>query len=270
VTAPTEAGAGRVAFGISMLSWALNEEENVADFLARAEAFLTASATDFELVFIDDGSTDRTWDIVSGYQASRPWLRLYRNDRNRGSGYSAKRAIGLAAKDYLFWQTVDWSYDLTVLGPSLHLLKQYDILQGVRVNALSPVTLFRTRSDTPTKAFISIANYLLIRVLFGLPLHDYQNVTVYPRRLIQGIEIESESAFTSPECLLKVWWTGATIKEVPVTFRKRVRGQAKGTRPRALYVAIRDIVAFWLRRVVFGRRTERRRGAVVRWAERAG
>ena len=250
-----------------MLSWALNEEENIAEFLTRAEAFLTAASTDFELVLIDDGSTDATAAIAREWQATRPWLRVYSNDRNRGSGYSAKRAISLAAKDYLFWQTVDWSYDLTVLATSLHLLRRYDILQGVRTNALSPATAFRMRSDTPGKALISLVNYLLIRMLFRLPLHDYQNVTVYPRRLIQSIELETESAFTSPECLLKVWWKGVTIKEVPVVFLKRQRGEAKGTRPRAIWVAVRDIVRFWWLRVVLGRRADRQRGRVVPWHE---
>jgi len=249
-----------------MLSWALNEEENIRSFIERAEAFLTSAADDFELVLIDDGSTDRTAAIAAEYQASRPWLRLYANDRNRGSGYSAKRAISLARKDYLFWQTVDWSYDLTMLGPALHLLERYDILQGVRVNALS-TTFFRTRSDTPSKAMISILNYLLIRVLFGLPLHDYQNVTVYPTRLIQSIHIESESAFTSPECLLKVWWKGVTIKEVPVVFLKRERGDAKGTRVSAIRVAVRDVFRFWWRWVVRGQRLDHARGTVARWDE---
>lgn len=262
------AGPGQpVSFGLSMLAWALNEDENLAVFIERAEAFLTAASTDFELIFIDDGSTDRTWQIASDYAATRPWLRLYRNGRNRGSGYSAKRAISLATKDYVFWQTVDWSYDLTQLGPALPLLERYDVLQGVRVNALSPATLFHKRSDTPLKAFISVTNYLVIRMLFGLPLHDYQNVTVYPRRLIQSSELEAESAFTSPECLLKVWWKGVSIKEVPVNFLKRTHGQAKGTRLRAIQVAVYDIIRFWFRWVVLDRRPDRGRGTVSSWAE---
>src|SRR5207302_11477139 len=67
-------------------------------------------------------------------------------------------------------------------------------------------TLFRSRSDTPWKAFVSIINYGLIRVLFRLPLADYQNVTIYPRELIQSVKLETDSAFTNPECLLKTWW----------------------------------------------------------------
>jgi hypothetical protein len=75
----------RVPFGLSMLGWALNEEENIAAYIDRAGAFLQALTDRYELVLIDDGSTDRTWSMMTDAQRTRPWLKAYRNDRNRGS-----------------------------------------------------------------------------------------------------------------------------------------------------------------------------------------
>lgn len=248
---------------VSLLGWALDEEDNIAPYIERAEALLRTLSDDFELIIIDDGSTDRTVDIIDAYQRTRPWLRLHRNERNRGSGYNTKKAISLATKDYLFWQTVDWAYDLTRLPEILPLVHRYDVLQGVRQGTLSLGGLFQRRSDTPYKGVVSITNYLLIRLLFRLPVHDYQNVTVYPRRLIQPIVLESESAFTNPECLLKAWWRGATIKEFPVPFLKRERGAAKGTRPGVVARSMYDILRWWFRWVVLGRRVRIRPGRVV-------
>ena len=45
---------------------------------------------------LDDGRSDRTWQVATAYARSRPWLQPYRNQRNRGSGYNTKRAISLA------------------------------------------------------------------------------------------------------------------------------------------------------------------------------
>ena len=115
-------GTPRVPFSLSMLGWALNEEESIAAYIDRAGAFLAALTDDFELIVVDDGSTDRTWEIAEGCARTRPWLRLYKNDRNRGSGYNTKRAISLATKDYVFWQTVDWAYDIRYLAQSLNEL----------------------------------------------------------------------------------------------------------------------------------------------------
>ena len=256
-------GTQRVPFSLSMLGWALNEEASVAAYIDRAGALLAALTDDFELILIDDGSTDKTWDIATGCAQTRSWLRPYRNDRNRGSGYNTKRAVSLATKDYVFWQTVDWAYDIRYLMRALNDVTTVDVLQGARVDTTSPLGMLGQRSDNAYKGLVSVVNYWLIRALFRLPLRDYQNVTVYPRQLIQSVTLESESAFTNPECLLKTWWRGATFKEVPVPFVKRRQGRGTGTRPRAIVAAIRDILYWWARWIVLGHRVDRRRGRVV-------
>jgi len=255
----------KVKFSLSMLGWALNEEESIGDYIDRAEACLKATTDDYELIVIDDGSTDDTWDIARAYQRTRPWLRLYQNEFTRGPGFNTKRAIALAQKDYVFWQTVDWAYDIRELLASLPMLDRYHVLQGVRLAPISPTGLFAQRSDHFGKAIVSITNYFLINLPFQLPLRDYLNVTVYPRRLIQAVELETESSFTNPECLLKAWWRGVTIKEIPVAFIKREKGRAKGTRLPALVAAISDILSWWVQWIVLGRRTHKGRGRVVSW-----
>jgi len=252
---------------LSMLGWALNEEQNIGVYIDRAETLLRTFTNDFELIIIDDGSTDGTAAVVEERQSSRPWLRLHRNERNRGSGYNTKKAISLATKDYLFWQTVDWAYDLSHLAEALAFLDRYDVLQGARVGTVSMDGLVTRRSDTAYKGLVSITNYLLIRALFRLPVHDYQNVTVYPTKMIQSVTLESESAFTNPECLLKVWWKGARIKEFPVPFLKRQKGNAKGTRPKVIIRSIADIFRWWIRWIVLDGRPDRGRGTISYWNE---
>jgi len=254
----------RVPFSLSMLGWALNEEDSIASYIDRAGALLAALTADYELILLDDGSTDRTWEIAVEYQRSRPWLKPYRNDRNRGSGYNTKRAIALATKDYLFWQTVDWSYDIRHLARALSDLRSVDVLQGVRVDTTSVIGMAQHRSDNAYKGLVSVVNYRLVRTLFRLPLDDYQNVTVYPRALIQSVTLETESAFTNPECLLKTWWQGAVFKQVPVPFVKRRQGLGKGTQFRVILQSVSDILYWWWQWVVLDRRAARGRGRVVR------
>jgi hypothetical protein len=255
----------RRRLSFSMLGWALDEESNVAAYIVKAEAFLSSMCDDFELILIDDGSTDRTCDIIAEHQASRPWIRLIRNERNRGAGYNAKLALGLATKKYLFWQPVDWCYDISLLPQLVHLLDDYDVLQGVRPDTVSLGGLFKSRSDNPYKGLVSIVNYLWVRAMFNLPFHDYQNVTVYPTDLIQSVRLESESSFINPECLLKTWWRGTTYKEFPVPFLKRQKGKSAGTKPTQIAIAIRDITIFWLRWIVLGQRQDKSRGKVEYW-----
>ena len=125
------------------------------------------------------------------------------------SAYRVKRAIQRATKEYLFWQTIDWSYDISSLRQFLEHLKTHDIVQGVRrkpVNVrlkfLKPIALvlklfgikhLTRRSDTVPKALVSVINYIVIRLLFQVPLSDFQNVTFYRTKWIQSIKIEAKS-----------------------------------------------------------------------------
>jgi glycosyltransferase involved in cell wall biosynthesis len=232
-----------------MLGWALNEEANVAEYIRRAEEFLTAVSDDFELIVIDDGSSDGTWEALGDHQAGRPWLKRLKNDRNRGPGYCYRRGIGAAAKEYFLAQTVDWAYDISALRAAFDELRRYDVLQGVRPGEFSFRTV-RNRSDSVYKALVSLTNYMLIRVLFRLPFDDFQNVTVCPTRLAQPLRLESEGSFTNPEVMMKLYWGGATFLQVPVPFQKRRKGKGTGTRLGQIVRSIVDILSYWFRWVV--------------------
>ena len=263
---------------VSWLCWAYNEEELIEEYLLRANDLLRNTVEDYEIVVIDDCSTDRTNAMVKGLQERIPQIMLIRNEQNLNVGLSSQKAIQSATKEFLLWQTIDWAYDITLLRVFLELLKSYDIVAGVRrapvvvadnIRWLKPVlTLGRLfginhitrRSDTVSKALVSLINYILIRVLFRVPLSDYQNVVFYPRRLIQSITYESKSSFGNPEGLIKAYWQGARIVEVPISFIPRQKGEAKGTKPKAIFSSVSDIFRLWWRWIVLGKARPRCQG----------
>jgi glycosyltransferase involved in cell wall biosynthesis len=240
---------------VSLLAWGLNEELLLEGFLDKAFAMLEAAVTDYEIVFVNDGSTDRTAEILAAYQASEPRLKVINNPENVNVGISCRRAVNAASKEYLFWQTVDWSYDLTELGIYLELLNHFDVVQGIRPvpeRLLSYIPLLRSiyrvqrRSDSIVKAAISLTNYYVLRILFGVHFHDFQNVTFYPTRLAQSLSLQATTPFVNPELLIKAYYSGASIIEVPINFIPRTEGEAKGTRLPILVRTIRDILKNWL------------------------
>lgn len=246
---------------LSMLGWALDEEDNITEYVERAERFLRSVSDDYELIVIDDGSSDRTWAIMGELASTRPWLKPLENERNRGPGYCYRRGIGAASKDYFMAQTVDWAYDIEAFKPYLDELRRYDVLQGVRPGEYSLATL-RKRSDSLYKGVVSLTNYTLIRMLFQLPFDDFQNVTVCPVRLARRLPLESEGSFTNPEVMIKLYWGGASFLQVPVSFQKRGRGKGTGTRAGAIARSIGDILSGWIRWVVLRGYPDRQAGRV--------
>lgn len=143
------------SFSLSLVSWALNEEENIGDFLDNAINFCKNISNDYEIIIIDDGSTDRTFEIGKRRSELNSKIRIYQNGKNLGVGSSLKRAIQLASKNYVIWQTQDWSYDLTWFEKNAALFGDYDIIHGVRKIDIS----LTDRSDNKLKAIISFGNF---------------------------------------------------------------------------------------------------------------
>lgn len=258
---------------VSLLAWGLNEAELLEPFLDRAFSLLESVATDYEVVFVDDGSTDATPEILTAYAAKEPRLRIVRHDRNYNVGIACRTAVANARKEFLFWQTVDWSYDIRKLRVFLQLLKHFDIVQGVRpvpIRLLSYIPIIRSiyrvkrRSDTLRKAIISLGNYYTLRLLYGAKFHDFQNVTFYPTKLAQSLPIVGRTSFVNPELLIKSHARGARIIEVPIRFLPRASGKAKGTSLRTVARSTLDILRNWISWGIAHRRNVARSGEVER------
>lgn len=254
---------------VSALCWAYNEEILIGEYLDRLHALMSQSASDFEIVIIDDCSTDNTPQIIRERMLRYPEIRYLRNETNMNVGPSFKRAVRSATKEFVFWQTVDWSYDISQIRLHLEFLHEFDVVAGVRrapvlvadrfikpvmgILRLLSIKHLTRRSDTPWKAFVSVVNYLLIRLLFGVKLSDYQNVAYYRTSLIQSIEWEASSSFVSPETIIKAYWRGARIVEVPISFRPRTAGEGKGVSVGTIARALRDILGCWIKWRILGR-----------------
>jgi glycosyltransferase involved in cell wall biosynthesis len=240
---PEHVSLGKFDGTVTLGAWGYNEELLVANFLTRAIDLLDRSVHDWEIVFVDDGSTDRTPEILQEFAQREPRLKVVRHPRNLNVGFAFRTALAAASKEYFFSQTVDWSYDLGKLRIFLELLRHFDVVQGIRpvpIRLLSYIPVVRSiyrvrrRSDTFYKAIISLGNYYLLRILFGARFHDFQNISFYPTTLIREIEMKGRTSFANPELLLKSYYRGSRVIEVPIRFIKRSEGDAKGSKLKAV------------------------------------
>jgi len=249
--------AAKSRYSFSLWSWGLNEEALVEDFVAVSNDHLSRVTDDFEIILVDDGSTDRTWEIMQDISAKFDRLKIVRHDRNMQPGRCMHTCRKYTTKDIVFWNTVDMFFDTSGLYDFVKYLDEYDVVQGVREG----------RDSNTYRSFYrkmnSVINFHLIRFLFRVPAHDFQNVTFLRWDFLKNIKFDSASSFTNPECLIKAYYAGARIKEVRMRHMDRKSGRAKGGRVSTVIAAVLDIWKCWFLWLFSGRLITGKRGVII-------
>jgi glycosyltransferase involved in cell wall biosynthesis len=252
---PAQVLADKLDHSVSLICYGYNEEGSIADFFERAVDLLESVVTDYEIVYVDDGSTDGTWHLAQRYARENSRIRVVQNDRNRGIGYSFKRGISLAEKEYFFWQTIDWSYDVSDLRIFLELLDHFGVVVGIRpvptrllayIPVVRSIYRSRTRSDDLIRAMVSLTNYYVLRLLFGLDVHDFQNIQFHRTKTLQTFHLHGDSSFLAIEIMVRACSLRLDFIEVPIKFIPRSKGVSKGIRLRAIWRSCRDIARNWI------------------------
>ncbi|MBN1161501.1 MAG: glycosyltransferase family 2 protein [Dehalococcoidales bacterium] len=234
-----------MSYNLSLVAAAYNEEELLEGFIRKSMRDLAKVSDDFEIVLVNDGSTDATLDIARGLAEEFTNLKIINLEKNAGTGKSILPAYTAASKDIVFCNTVDAFFNTEDLPLLLKYIDEYDVVSGYRSD-YSANNLYQK--------ILSIGNYIVIRILFGLRLKAYQTVQLHRTSFIQGIHIEATSSFISPELLLKAHKTGKSIKEVKIRFYPRLAGKAKGSvRFKTIWMTAKDIAKLWFRWVIMRR-----------------
>lgn len=220
-------------YSFTMIVPAYNEEELLEFFVRKSVRDLSKGCKDFEILLVDDGSTDRTGVIADQLAEEFPQVRVLHLGRNYGVGYNFIESYGLATKDYIFWNTVDGFFDTADLHVLARHLETHDIVSGYRTNL---------KANNFYQKLLTLGNFYLVRILYSLNLKAFQTVQLHPRSYMHSIKIEGRSSFIAPELLYKAQALGLKIKEVPITFHPRQAGVAKGGKPRFVMHSVRDVL----------------------------
>ena len=170
---------------LSVVVPVFNEEENVGELYRRIVAALEGSAYDFEMIFVDDGSRDRTLTALCDIAAADPRLRVVKLRRNYGQTPSMRAGIDLARGEVIVTMDGDLQNDPADILPMVQKLHEgYDLVAGWRRNRKDPLL----RRTLPSK----IANWLIGRVT-GVPIHDNGcSLKVYRAQMIRETPLYSE------------------------------------------------------------------------------
>jgi glycosyltransferase involved in cell wall biosynthesis len=200
---------------LSLVIPAYNEQENVEALLARVEGALSRTGRPFEVIIVDDGSTDRTPQLLDEALARLPWLRVLRMARNGGQSAAFEAGFEAARGEVIATIDADLQNDPEEIPRLLPMLDGYDMVTGWR----------KERQDTPFRRWQSRqANRIRNWISQETVQDSASSLKLYKAHAIKGMELFNGAHRFFPT-LVKM--RGYTVREEPVKHSPRFAGTAK-------------------------------------------
>ncbi|HEX5441584.1 MAG TPA: glycosyltransferase family 2 protein [Ktedonobacterales bacterium] len=219
--------------GISVVLPAHNEEAVLADTITACVTTLSEIAPDYEIIVVDDGSTDQTGAIAEEYAARNPHIRVVHNRPQRGYGGALIAGFNAMTKPLTFFMDADGQFDIRDLAGLLPLREQgHRAVLGYRLR----------RKDSPLRKFNAWGWKRLVSLLFGLRVRDVDCAfKLYDTTLVRAVDVQAEGAMVNTEMLVKLTRMGVPFVEVPVRHYPRLHGQASGANLRVIVHAFGEL-----------------------------
>jgi dolichol-phosphate mannosyltransferase len=221
---------------ISVVIPAYNEEAIIEQVAEEAVCTLQKTSVDsYEIVLVDDGSTDQTPLGMKQVCQRLPCVRVASHDRNRGLGAALRTGFGAATGRLVTWIPGDGQLDLSQILEGLPLLKECDI-----------VLVLRRESRKISRGIISFCFHTLVQLMFHFDATDYCGVYLLPRQILISLAPKSNDVFYNLELALLCVKYKKRIQQITVVPRPRLRGVSKVANLRTIVKNIWEMFKFRL------------------------
>jgi glycosyltransferase involved in cell wall biosynthesis len=232
VNDPTQTTTSSTRHSISVFFPCFNEQGTVESLTRKSISVLEMLTDDFEVIIIDDGSTDDTAGIADRLAGEIPRVRVIHHPGNLGYGAALQSGFRAATKELVFYTDGDSQFNVAELADILPLIDQYDIVSCYRID----------RQEGLIRKFNAFCWTRLVCLLFGLRLRDIDCAfKLYRRSIFEGMCLVSTGALIDTEVLSRAVRKGHTIVQRGVRHYPRVAGRPTGANLRVILRAFREL-----------------------------
>ncbi|UCF15058.1 MAG: glycosyltransferase family 2 protein [Phycisphaerales bacterium] len=218
---------------ISVFFPCYNEQENVRQTTEKTLMVLEKLDTDFEVIIVDDGSSDDTGRIADEIAGRDDRVKVVHHRRNLGYGAALQSGFNAATKELVFYTDGDGQFDISEMPPLLELIDKYDIVSCYRLN----------RRDSVVRKVNGWCWTKLVCLLFGLKIRDIDCAfKLYKRQIFDNIKLSSTGALIDTEILARATRKGYSIVQKPVHHYPRKAGEQSGANLRVILRAFRELL----------------------------
>lgn len=227
------------AQSISLVFPAWNEEAYTEQALNTALRVLSALSSDFEIIMVNDGSTDRTEALALHLAAQHPQIRVISHAKNLKLGYALRTGFSAASKDIICYSDMDLPFHLHEIGHALQLLNTLnaDMICAYRRNR---------RAEGPRRIIYSSVYNRLIQSVFRIPIQDINfSFKLIRRHVLQTIPLQSQGSFIDAELVIRAIRANFKIAQFGVDFFPRIHGKSTLSSPAVIVQMLQDMLRLY-------------------------
>lgn len=224
---------------ISLVFPAWNEEAYVVTALSTALTVLSALSSDFEIIVVNDASTDRTEALALALAAKHPQIRVISHPKNLKLGYALRTGFAAARKDLICYSDIDLPFNLHEIGHALQLLNTLnaDMICAYRRNR---------RVEGPRRVIYSSVYNHLVQSLFRIPIQDINfSFKLIRRHVLQTIPLQSKGSFIDAELVIRALRANFHIAQFGVDFFPRIYGKSTLSSPSVIAQLLQDMLRLY-------------------------
>ena len=222
-----------VLSGLSFVVPAFNEEESLEDAIAAIRANAASLGCPFEVVIVNDGSSDRTGEIADSISQRDSAIRVIHHPRNRRVGAALKTGAANARFEWMVLNPVDNPIPPEELRNLIAASRHASIVVGYRSERPGYRLWMR---------FASRVYHDMLMVLFGVRLKDFNWCCLYRTELLRSLPMKNEGILGFPEVLIRAARSGEPLIEVPLSMRERVTGRPTVSKMKVLGRTVVDMM----------------------------
>ena len=222
-----------------------NDAGTIASIVALAYITARKLTEDFEVIVVDDGSTDAGLEILDELERLYPNLQVIRHEQNRGYGGALKTGFAASSKVFVFYTDGDIQYDVSELACLAEQMQDgVDLVNGYKIR----------RSDSLWRKIIGYSYNAFARFAFGIRLRDIDcDFRLIRRSVFDKVRLYSDTGVICVEMTKKIQENGFTFREVPVTHHFRSYGRSQFFTPAHVFRSLVAITRLWWDMIVMQR-----------------
>lgn len=234
--------------GISVFFPAYNDAKSIGKLVADVLEILPDLTDDYEIIVVNDGSTDETGEVLRRLEAKHKEVRIVEHETNKGYGGALQSGFRAATKDLIFYTDGDGQYDARELAKLYALLNEKtDVVNGYKLE----------RGDKINRKVVGGFYNRLAHLLFSLPIRDIDcDFRLIRKEFSDKIALSSTSGSICVELIYKLNRAGARFRETGVNHYERQFGKSQFFTVRRVTKTLYDFFSLWLKLVVLRKNSE--------------